>query len=493
MSTKAAAAASTQETGTTRPTLAQQTNSSDEDDEFIRTKILLLGMRRSGKTSVYQALFENLKPKQAFFVEMTTRLTKHKVDSFIPLEIWDCPGNITIESLGVSLSIFTTIIFVIDIQDSYHNPIARLIKFSTTAFEENPRVNLEIFVHKAEALQEEYRTESLRHIQTRLLEELADHSPLTVNVPSSSSSTVSSPSEVSFDPMQIPYMFYLTSIYDHSLQDAFSRVFTRILAPGSLPYLEELLNAFISTSSSNKAFLVDTKAKFFVATDSSPVDSVTLGLCCDYVHMLNQFGDLYRSAIVSPTLHPRRREVLTSPASQSSSSTLSDAPLPASPKSAKSRTEQGTRPCSGGTSRVLTPTHTGAASTEDSSASLPGSSNPRSHSSTTANILDSEETAAAGGRESTDRVKAVFHPSSSASLTPYTTLVFHAVTSRLALVALLPTTVWESKRGLVEYNIVFFREGVQEIYELEQETRRKKKRRAPDASQSTLSRAASRK
>ncbi|KAL5526553.1 GTR2 [Sanghuangporus sanghuang] len=492
MSTKVVAAASAQGTGTARPTLAQQVNSSDDDDEFIRTKILLLGTRRSGKTSVYQVLFENLKPKQAFFVEMTTRLTKHKVDSFIPLEIWDCPGNVTVESLGVSLSIFTTIIFVIDIQDSYHNPIARLIKFSITAFKENPRVNLEIFVHKAEALQEEYRNESFRHIQTRLLEELADRSPLSVNVPSSSSPTVSSPSEASFDPIQIPHMFHLTSIYDHSLHEAFSRAFTRILSPGSLPYLEELLNAFISTSSSNKAFLFDTKAKFFVATDSSPVDSVTLGLCCDYVHMLNQFGDLYKSAFASPTLHPRRR-VLTSPASQSPSSAPSDASLPASPQSAKSRTEQGTRSSSGGTSRVTTPTHTDAASAEDASASLPGSSNSRSHSSTAAKVLDSEETAVSGSRKSTNRVKAVFHPSSSASLTPYTTLVFHAVTPRLALVALLPTTVWESKRGLVEYNIVFFREGVQEIFDLEQDTRRKKKRRAPDPTQSTLSRVASRK
>ena len=64
----------------------------------------------------------------------------------------------TIESLGVPLSIFTTIIFVIDIQDSYHNAIARLIDFSITAFQENPHVNLEVFVHKAEALAEEYRT-----------------------------------------------------------------------------------------------------------------------------------------------------------------------------------------------------------------------------------------------------------------------------------------------------------------------------------------------
>lgn len=34
----------------------------------------------------------------------------------IPLEIWDCPGNITLDSLGISLSEFSSVIFVIDIQ-----------------------------------------------------------------------------------------------------------------------------------------------------------------------------------------------------------------------------------------------------------------------------------------------------------------------------------------------------------------------------------------
>ena len=89
-------------------------------------------------------------------------------------------------------------------------------------------------------------------------------------------------------------MYHLTSVYDHSLQEAFSRVFTRILASDTLPYVEELLNAFTASSTSSKAFLFDTQAKFFVATDGSPVDSVTFGLCCDYVHMLNQFQELYK-------------------------------------------------------------------------------------------------------------------------------------------------------------------------------------------------------
>ena len=73
--------------------------------------------------------------------------------------------------------------------------------------------------------------------------------------------------------------------------------------------------------------------------------------------------------------------------------------------------------------------------------------------------------------------KSLFYPSASASLSPTsagtgTTLTYHLITPQLALVALLPTAVFDSKRGLIEYNAVIFREGVQEICEVEADARR---------------------
>lgn len=41
------------------------------------------------------------------------------ISTVIPLEIWDCPGNITVETLGAPLSQFSTMIFVIDIRVSH--------------------------------------------------------------------------------------------------------------------------------------------------------------------------------------------------------------------------------------------------------------------------------------------------------------------------------------------------------------------------------------
>ena len=135
-----------------------------------------------------------------------------------------------------------------------------------------------------------FETENFRQIHERVMDRLADESP---------------------EYEQVPLNFHLTSVYDFSLQDAFSRVIHKLI--DSLPYLENLLNVFCAVrspfsvasyrlhsdspfknTSSPKAFLFDTTSKLYVATDASPVDQATHNLCCDYLQMLNSFGPLYK-------------------------------------------------------------------------------------------------------------------------------------------------------------------------------------------------------
>lgn len=95
----------------------------------------------------------------------------------------------------------------------------------------------------------------------------------------------------------------------------------------------------------------------------------------------------------------------------------------------------------------------------------PGAS-PRSPSS--------DEGKLPGADQATDPPKALFYPSASTSLSPgstETTVTCHLITPQLALLALLPTQTFEGRRGLVEYNVVYFREGVQEIWQVEREAR----------------------
>ncbi|KAH0585249.1 hypothetical protein H2248_008492 [Termitomyces sp. 'cryptogamus'] len=205
--------------------------SSSSTDYVVRTKILLLGLRRAGKTSIQQVLFNQLPPKQTFYLETTMRVVKHTYDSVIPLEIWDCPGNITVDTLGAPLSQFATMIFVIDIRDLYNQPISRLVEFIVAAYEKNPNMSLEVFVHKAEKLQEDDKIENFRQIHERVSDRLLD---------------------ISAEYEQVQLNFHLTSVYDHSLHEAFSKVLHKLI--DSLPYLEDLLNVFCAVCAHQNPF-----------------------------------------------------------------------------------------------------------------------------------------------------------------------------------------------------------------------------------------------
>ena len=95
------------------------------------------------------------------------------------------------------------------------------------------------------------------------------------------------------------------------------------------------------------------------------------------------------------------------------------------------------------------------------------SASPRSPSSSDKGKLPDAD-------QATDPAKALFYPSASTSLSPgstETTVTCHLITPQLALLALIPTQTFEGRRGLVEYNVVYFREGVQEIWQVEREAR----------------------
>lgn len=47
------------------------------------------------------------------------------------------------------------------IQDSYQQPIARMLDFFIAAYQENTATTLEVFVHKAESLAEDYKIGTL--------------------------------------------------------------------------------------------------------------------------------------------------------------------------------------------------------------------------------------------------------------------------------------------------------------------------------------------
>ena len=89
------------------------------------------------------------------------------------------------------------------------------------AFNVNKDIRFEVFIHKVDGLSDDTKIETQRDIHQRTSDDLV---------------------EAGLED-QVKLSFYLTSIYDHSIFEAFSKVIQKLIP--QLPTLEELLNLFV--------------------------------------------------------------------------------------------------------------------------------------------------------------------------------------------------------------------------------------------------------
>uniref|UniRef100_A0A915K9J7 Ras-related GTP-binding protein C n=1 Tax=Romanomermis culicivorax TaxID=13658 RepID=A0A915K9J7_ROMCU len=273
----------------------------DEEDSFgsldrrhyvdkMKPRIILMGLKRSGKSSIQKVVFQKMSPNETLFLESTTRITKEEVSSssFIQFQVWEYPGQMNAFDPNFdAYSIFEccgALIYVIDaqvkfelrvfilnssiLQDDYAHALQKLIETVIKAHRINPRIKFEVFVHKVDGLSEENKIDVQRDIYHRANEDLVDGNLENVHL-----------------------SFYLTSIYDHSIFEAFSKVVQKLIP--QLPTLERLLDIFISNCNIDKAFLFDVASKIYIATDASPVDMQSYELCCDMIDVAIDISCIY--------------------------------------------------------------------------------------------------------------------------------------------------------------------------------------------------------
>ncbi|KAJ6256088.1 hypothetical protein Dda_9180 [Drechslerella dactyloides] len=237
-----------------------------------RPRLLLQGQRRSGKSSISSVVFHKMPPTETLFLESTTRIQKEPVNTFMDFQVWDFPGQIDYNDGTFDLeAIFSdtgALIYVIDAQDEYLEALTRLHQTIITIQRFNPSINVEVFIHKVDGLSDDFKLDTQRDIVQRTTDELAD---------------------LGFDSVHINY--HLTSIYDHSIFEAFSKVIQKLLP--ELGTLENLLNGLVSNCRIEKAFLFDVLSKIYVATDSSPVDVQSYEICSDYIDVVLDMTEIY--------------------------------------------------------------------------------------------------------------------------------------------------------------------------------------------------------
>ncbi|KAF3844380.1 hypothetical protein F7725_007543 [Dissostichus mawsoni] len=205
-----------------------------------------------------------MSPNETLFLESTNKICREDVSnsSFVSFQIWDFPGQIDFFD--------PTFDYEMIFRGTGRSSLSsthRLHLTVTRAYAVNPDINFEVFIHKVDGLSDDHKIEKQRDIHKRANDDQVDAG------------------------LGIHLSFYLTSIYDHSIFEAFSKVVQKLIP--QLPTLENLLNIFISNSGIEKAFLFDVVSKIYIATDSSPVDMQTYELCCDMIDVVIDISCIY--------------------------------------------------------------------------------------------------------------------------------------------------------------------------------------------------------
>lgn len=238
----------------------------------LNATILLMGLRRGGKSSICKVVFHNMQPLDTLYLELTSKPTSEQFSSLIDLCVMELPGQLNyFEPNYDSERLFQSIgalVYVIDSQDEYLNAITNLSMIIEYAYKVNPKINIEVLIHKIDGLSEDYRLDCQRDIMQRTGDELLD---------------------LGLEGVQVS--FYLTSIFDHSIYEAFSRIVQKLIH--ELPSLENMLDNLVEHLSIEKVFLFDINSKIYVATDSSPVDIQTYEVCAEFIDITIDLDNLY--------------------------------------------------------------------------------------------------------------------------------------------------------------------------------------------------------
>lgn len=195
--------------------------------------------------------------------------------------VWDFPGQLEyLDSPSFDLEeIFGShgaLVWVIDAQDDYPDSVARLNKTILLIQQYYPNVNIEVFIHKVDGVSEELRSDIFQDIVQRISDELSD---------------------AGYE--NAPVHYHLTSIYDYSVFEAFSKVIQRLIP--QLSTLENLINTLANNSGMEKAYLFDILSKIYIASDTRPVDMECYQMCSDYIDVIIDISELYSWA------HPERQ------------------------------------------------------------------------------------------------------------------------------------------------------------------------------------------
>jgi Ras-related GTP-binding protein C/D len=199
-------------------------------------------------------------------------MTANHARSFMDFQVWDFPGQLDyFDPTFDTTEIFSEIgalVWVIDAQDEYSDSLNRLTTSIMNLQTTFPHINVEVFVHKTDSLNDEYKADIFQDIVQKVGDDLSDAGYINPNV-----------------------SYHLTSIYDHSIFEAFSKVVQKLIP--ELDAFQNLLNTLVERSGMTKAYLFDIQSKIYVASDTRPIDMNTYEMTSSFIDVVVDIIDLY--------------------------------------------------------------------------------------------------------------------------------------------------------------------------------------------------------
>ena len=295
--------------------------------DSARPVILVMGRSGSGKTSITNIVFHQLSPLDTTFLENTISLEVSRVatNPLTRFDIWEVPGDWcagedvvcadgTLLSSEAIFARASMLLFVIDAQDedvtTVHSwQVRHLVAAMSQAHAVSPEMSFVVLIHKMDDdpfVSGGARFETQADLQYQIVQELEATGIDTIEP-----------------------VYHMTSIYDHSIFMAFSRVVQNLIV--ELDHLEDILDRLLDACSFEKVFLFDTVSKLFIATDSKPVDPHRYELCSDMIDVVFHVSCIYGEKTAGESEVGGAGSISSSSSSSSSADGASSAAPPVLP------------------------------------------------------------------------------------------------------------------------------------------------------------------
>ena len=237
--------------------------------------LVIMGMLSSGKTSIRKVVFQKISAHETRFNESTTKIETNEVKKLgiCKLNVTELPHNIMEKDKNNAIEIIkkcSTLIYVINISDTKNSPFDYFNQNIIPNLPNNSPMLLSIFIHQIDSiklLQSEFHKKHC-DIKTKFSNILKDYKNIEVK-------------------------YYITSIYDYSLFETFSKIIQNTIPKQQSESILNLITNFSECCKFDKCYLFDIFYKICIADDFSPLEEQIYELCSDIIDVNFDLTNIY--------------------------------------------------------------------------------------------------------------------------------------------------------------------------------------------------------